>query len=67
MTRRESDREGCPYLTPQQVEEIAERAAEKALDKVAMEVGRGVIRKIFWVAGASTVVFYFWLKDKGLF
>lgn len=47
------------------MEEIAEKAAQKTLDKVALDVGRNVISKVFWVAGAAAVAVYLWLKDKG--
>lgn len=49
------------------MEDIAERAAQRALDKVAMNVGRNVISKVFWVAGAASVAAYLWIKDKGSF
>lgn len=65
ILRREVDKNGCPYLTAEQMEEIAEKAAQKTLDKVALDVGRNVISKVFWVAGAAAVAVYLWLKDKG--
>lgn len=65
--RREADKSGCPYLTEAQMEDIAERAAQRALDKVAMNVGKNVISKVFWVAGAASVAAYLWIKDKGSF
>ena len=63
--RREIDKTGCPYLSEKQMEEIAERAAQRALDKVAMNVGRNVISKVFWITGAAAVAVYLWIKDKG--
>jgi hypothetical protein len=39
-------------LTDEQMEKIAERAAEKALSKVYTEVGRSVITKFLWMVGA---------------
>lgn len=57
-------------LTEEQIEEIAERAAERAMKKLAdhmyKEVGRSVVNKFFWVVGIISVGMYLWLKQKGL-
>jgi len=68
--RRENDRAGCPYLTPEQVEEIAETAAVKAVQKMTdgmyRNIGKGVVNKVLWVIGVFGVALYFWLRDKGV-
>ena len=60
---------GCPYLTGEQVEEIAERAAQRALNKMAdqvyREVGKGVVSKALWLIGVVAVGLAMWLKSKG--
>lgn len=60
---------GCPYLTEDQIEDIAERAAERALNKMAdqvyREVGKGVISKALWLIGVAAVGLAAWLKSKG--
>lgn len=57
-------------LTEEQIEEIAERAAERAMKKLTdhmyKEVGRSVINKLFWIVGVISVGLYMWLKQKGL-
>lgn len=57
-------------LTDDQIEEIAERAAEKAIQKVTdhiyKEVGRGVLQKLAYAIGACVVGLALWLKAKGL-
>jgi len=57
-------------LTEEQIEEIAERAAERAMKKLTdhmyKEVGRGVVNKLFWIVGVISVGLYMWLKQKGL-
>lgn len=57
-------------LTEEQIEEIAERAAERAMKKLTdhmyKEVGRSVVNKFFWVVGIISVGMYLWLKQKGL-
>lgn len=71
--RREEDRYGCPYVTPEQIEEIADKAAEKAAvkavelmtNKIYIEVGKGVIRKLTIIIGAASVALSIWLYGKG--
>lgn len=52
------------------IEEIAERAAVKAMEKltssVYQEIGRNVVQKLFYIIGASVAAWYVWLKAKGL-
>lgn len=47
-------------------ERIAELAAQKALDKVYLEVGRGVLRRLAWVVGISVVALLMWMGGKGI-
>lgn len=71
--RREDDRAGCPYLTPEQLEEIAEKAAEKAAvkavelmtNKIYMEVGKSTIKKVTTIIGVAAVALSIWLYGKG--
>lgn len=57
-------------LTEAQIEDIAERAAAKAVarltDNVYREVGKNVIEKFVYVVGAISVAFFLWLQGKGL-
>lgn len=57
-------------LTEEQIEEIAEKAAQKAIAKltshVYQEVGKSVINKIFYIAGACAIGTYLWLRSKGI-
>lgn len=57
-------------LSDDQIDEIAEKAAEKAVAKmtamVYQEVGKGVINKLLWVAGVIAVAVYGFLQAKGL-
>ena len=50
------DSEESRVLTTDDIDMIAERAARRALDLVLVEVGRSVVKKIFFIAG---VVFIF--------
>ncbi|MDE2389475.1 MAG: hypothetical protein KGN35_10430 [Betaproteobacteria bacterium] len=65
----EKENTRCPYLTEEQVEEIAERASEKAIHKMAdqvyREVGKGVVSKALWLIGVVAVGLAMWLKSKG--
>lgn len=51
-------------LSDAQIELIAEKAAEKALQKVYAEVGQSVLRKLAWLVGIVVVGFALWLAGK---
>ena len=53
-------------LTEEDIDAIAEKAARKALDIVYAEVGRSVLKKIAWIAGAATIGLFMWLSGKHL-
>lgn len=53
-------------LSEAEIEIIAERAAEKALERVYMEVGKAFLKRIAFLAGATLIGFFMWLKSKGL-
>lgn len=67
--RADDNVSGCPYLTPEQIETIAENAAERAVKKMTdnlyKEVGKGVVNKILWVVGIVAVALAAWLHDRG--
>lgn len=52
-------------LTDEQLEALAERAAEKALKKVYEEVGRSTVRLALWIVGAGVVALLTWLGATG--
>lgn len=52
-------------LTDAQIEAIAERAAEVALNKVYAEVGKNVLKKLAWLTGAAIVGLALWLAGNG--
>jgi hypothetical protein len=51
-----NDNKESRVLTTDDIDMIAERAARRALDLVLVEVGRSVVKKIFFIVG---VVFVF--------
>lgn len=53
------------HLTDEQIEHIAERAAEVALNKVYAEVGKSVLKKLAWITGAAVVGLFMWLGGHG--
>jgi hypothetical protein len=55
MPNREID------LTDDQIEQIAERAAEVAFRKIYEEVGKNVLKKLAWLTGAAVLGLAFWL------
>ena len=52
-------------LTEEQIEAIAERAAEKALEKVYASIGKSVVTKFLWLVGASVLALAAYLKGVG--
>lgn len=57
------------HLTEEQIDEIAEKAAEKAVAKMTniiyQEVGKGVINRLLWFVGVAAVAFYAFAEGKG--
>lgn len=58
-------REPFGGLTPDEIDAIAERAAEKALRHVYAEVGKSVLKKLAWFTGLVVVSLAMWLAGKG--
>ena len=47
-------------LTDEQIETIAERAAEVAFEKIYKEVGKSVLTRLAWMAGAAVIGLFMW-------
>lgn len=56
-------------LTEEQMDAIAERAADKAIAKITQniyaEVGRGIVKRMIWILGAAGVGIWAYLKSGG--
>ena len=52
-------------LTEEQIEAIAERAANKALEKVYAQIGKSVIHKFLWLVGAASLAVFAYFKGVG--
>jgi hypothetical protein len=52
-------------LTDEQIEAIAERAAERALEKVYASIGKSVVQKVLWVVGAASLAVFAYFKGLG--
>ena len=52
-------------LTDDQIELIAERAAEKALEKVYSSIGKSVVHKFLWLIGAAALAALAYFKGLG--
>lgn len=61
------ERRTAPYLSEEQINEIAERAAEKALEKVYLNIGKSVVSKFLWICGAGALAVAAWLNGNGYF
>lgn len=52
-------------LTEADVDRIAEKAAERALEKVYAEVGKSVSKKLMWIMGVVSISLVVWLSSFG--
>ena len=52
-------------LTDEQIDHIAEKAAERALEKVYATVGKSVVTRLLWVVGVVALGLVMWLVGKG--
>jgi tetrahydromethanopterin S-methyltransferase subunit G len=50
--------------TEAQIDEIAEKAARRALEIVYAEIGQNVLRKLAWLVGVVVVGLALWLAGK---
>tara|TARA_R100001460_G_scaffold7778_2_gene19534 strand:- start:20279 stop:20482 length:204 start_codon:yes stop_codon:yes gene_type:complete len=55
--------ENC--LTESDIDRIAEKAAERALEKVYAEVGKNVSKKLMWIMGVVSISLIVWLSSFG--
>jgi len=62
----QNERRNSVTLTDEQIEEIAERAAEVALERVYTQIGKSVVQKFLWLVGAAALTVYAFLKGKGI-
>jgi hypothetical protein len=62
-----NERRASPHLTEDQIDAIAERAAERALEKVYTSIGKSVVSKFLWVVGTAVLALSAWLHGHGFF
>ena len=60
-----SDQKQNLPLTDSQIEAIAERAAEVALNKVYADVGKNVLKRMAWLTGVAVIGLALWLAGNG--
>lgn len=60
---------GCPHITEEDIERIAEKAATKAIDRMKdefyREIGKGFVNKFLVLTGITVVGIASWLHSKG--
>lgn len=62
MSHRDTDE--VRHLTEADIERIAEIAAERALEKVYGQIGKSLVTRVLWLAGALALG---WATAKGWF
>jgi hypothetical protein len=59
------DRREGRTLSNEEIDAIAERAAELALEKVYADIGKSVVRRFLWIVGAAAVAIAAWAHGAG--
>lgn len=54
-----------PLLSESQIDAIAERAAEVALERVYTQIGKSIVHKVFWLVGAAALAVAAWANGAG--
>lgn len=54
------------HLTEAQVDQIVDRAVTKVFDRIYVEVGKSVVRKLVWATGLVATGLALWLAGKGV-
>lgn len=52
-------------FTDEEIEEIADLAAERVMEKVYSEIGKGVFKKFSFIVGTMILAAFAWLVSKG--
>jgi hypothetical protein len=64
------ERRRAPVLTEEQIELIAVKAADLAVQKVTKDVyaavGQSIVEKVTWVIGVCAISLFIWLASKGI-
>lgn len=55
------ERRKAVWLTDEQIDHIAERAAAKALETVYASIGKSVVKKVLWLVGVAVLALAAWL------
>jgi len=53
------------FLTEADIDRIAEKAADRALEKVYANVGKSVARKLLWIIASVSLGLMVWLSSSG--
>lgn len=61
--RQNERRSGYVSISEQDIENIAERAATKALEKVYSEIGKSVVQKVLYLVGAVCIAVAAWVSS----
>lgn len=52
-------------ISEDDIEKIADRAVEKAMERLYLEVGKSILQKFIWLVGVGTVAMYMWIQGRG--
>lgn len=54
-------------LTDEQIEHIVERVTERVIENVYINIGKGVVKKFFYLLGLGALALLTWLASAGQF
>ena len=66
MSHEGPERRAYQTISEEDLDKIAERAAEKAFEKIYSTVGKGVLTRLAWLVGAAALGIIYWLGSKGI-
>lgn len=52
-------------LTEEEMDKIVDAAIDRAFDRIAMEVGKSILKRMAWLAGAAALALAVWLIKDG--
>ena len=53
-------------LTEEQLDRIVNKVADEVFNRIYTEIGRSIVKKLFWIAGVSIFAVFVFLASKGM-
>ena len=53
-------------LTEEQLDLIVSKVADEVFNRIYAEIGKSIVKKLFWIAGVSIFAVFVFLASKGM-